>query len=200
MTVQVCEYATLTCAKNTNVISMDYAIISEATFDWLLDLNKLGGDGKNIVQISGRTELKLGSYVGYLESPSGESIEILPKTELNPVIETGAENMRGLLQKMLRVSLNIKHREAHEAGLLTINEPLHEWIFMRFLTQLAELIRRGLRFDYHTLEDEATFIRGQLDMNRQMRQTPDKATHFHVRYAEFTPSRIENRLLRTANQ
>lgn len=42
------------------------------------------------------------------------------------------------------------------------------------------------------------FIRGQLDMVRQIRQTPDKAAHFHVRHAEFSPERLENRLIKTA--
>ncbi|MBR7398947.1 McrC family protein, partial [Klebsiella variicola] len=57
----------------------------------------------------------------------------------------------------------------------------------------------GLRFDYHLNEDEhSAFIRGQLNVTAQMRMPPGRGTRFHVRYAEFSPQRIENRLLRTA--
>lgn len=195
MTLQVREYATLTCAEADNA-SMDYASISTATFDWLLSLDKPGQRGKKLVQLIGRTELKLSSYVGFIQAPSGESLEILPKTEHSAPQD--CDQLRVILQKMVRTALGIKHKEAHTANLLSEKQPLHEWVFAEFLKELAELTRRGLRFDYQSLEDQATFVRGQLDMNRQMRQTPDKATSFHVRYAEFTPARIENRLLCTA--
>ena len=79
------------------------------------------------------------------------------------------------------------------------DQPLHEWIISEFLRHLADLVRKGLRFDYHLNEDEhSAFIRGQLNVTAQMRMPPGRGTRFHVRYAEFSPQRIENRLLRTA--
>lgn len=194
MTLQVREYATLTCAAAANT-SMDFASISEPAFDWLLDLRQPDKNSSKLFKLSARKELKLGSYVGYIETPTGESLEILPKTEQQPT--QNIEAMRSLLQKMLKVALGVNSIETRAADLRAVKQPLHEWIFSEFLAELTELVRRGLRFDYLIKEDEATFIRGQLDMNRQMRQTPEKAGRFHVRYADFTPERIENRLLRT---
>lgn len=48
---------------------------------------------------------------------------------------------------------------------------MHEWIFSEFLRHLTELVHKGLRFDYHLVEDEhSAFIRGQLNITAQMRQ------------------------------
>ena len=193
--VQVREYATLT--TDTNLASnMDVGVVSQATFDWLLDLQQHWSGQVKLLSIEGRQRLKLGSYVGYLQSPAGEAIEILPKTETT--IPAEADSLRSLLQTMLRASPDLHSREAEQATIRATNQPLHEWIMGEFLRELSELLRRGLRFDYHTIDEECRFIRGQLDINRQLRQTPDKATRFHVRYAEFNPQRLENRLLRRA--
>lgn len=141
--------------------------------------------------------MRLGNYVGYLQSPNGESIEILPKTTLEAPAEVVP--LRQLLRRMLSASLGITPREANQAALQRSDQPLHEWIISEFLRHLADLVRKGLRFDYHLIEDEhSAFIRGQLNVTAQMRMPPGRGTRFHMHYAEFSPQRIENRLLRTA--
>ena len=195
MIIQIREYATITCDKNQHP-TLDVGVVSEATFNWLLDLQQSWKSKASVFTIEGRQHLKLCSCVGYLQSPSGEGIEILPKTEQDK--NTDPEQLRSLLQRMLKASLKIKPSEAEEASLRACKQPLHEWIISEFLRELAKLVRRGLRFDYQNIEDECRFVRGQMDINKQLRQTPDKATRFHVRYAEFTPQRLENRLLRSA--
>lgn len=196
MMIQVREYALLTC-DDTQPASMDLGIVSEATFSWLEQLQQKWGGSSQILNREGKRFLRLGSYVGFLQSPNGESIEILPKTTLEAPVETVA--LRQLLRRMLSASLGIAPREANHAALQRRNQPLHEWIFSEFLRHLTDLVRKGLRFDYHLIEDEhSAFIRGQLNITAQMRQTPGRDTRFNVRYAEFSPQRVENRLLRTA--
>lgn len=196
MIIQVREYALLTC-DNAQPASMDLGIVSEATFSWLEQLQQKWSGTSQILSREGRRFLRLGSYVGYLQSPTGESIEILPKTTLDVPAEIVP--LRQLLRRMLSASTGITPREASLAALQRSDQPLHEWIISEFLRHLADLVRKGLRFDYHLIEDEqSAFIRGQLDVTAQMRMPPGRGTHFHVRYAEFSPQRIENRLLRTA--
>lgn len=198
MMIQVREYALLTC-DNSQPASMDLGIVSEATFSWLEQLQqKWSGSGTaQILSREGKRFLRLGSYVGYLQSPNGEAIEILPKTTFEAPTEIVA--LRRLLRRMLSASLGITPREAKQAVLQRSDQPLHEWIISEFLRHLADLVRKGLRFDYHFIENEhSAFIRGQLNVTAQMRMPPGRDTHFHVRYAEFSPQRIENRLLRTA--
>lgn len=196
MMIQVREYALLTC-DNSQPASMDLGIVSEATFSWLEQLQHKWRGSSQILSREGKRFLRLGNYVGYLQSPNGESIEILPKTTLEAPAEVVP--LRQLLRRMLSASLGITPREANQAALQRSDQPLHEWIISEFLRHLADLVRKGLRFDYHLNEDEhSAFIRGQLNVTAQMRMPPGRGTRFHVRYAEFSPQRIENRLLRTA--
>ncbi|HFT3325085.1 TPA: McrC family protein [Klebsiella pneumoniae] len=196
MMIQVREYALLTC-DNAQPASMDLGIVSEATFSWLEQLQHKWRGSSQILSREGKRFLRLGNYVGYLQSPNGESIEILPKTTLEAPAEVVP--LRQLLRRMLSASLGITPREANQAALQRSDQPLHEWIISEFLRHLADLVRKGLRFDYHLIEDEhSAFIRGQLNVTAQMRMPPGRGTRFHVRYAEFSPQRIENRLLRTA--
>ncbi|EPY4829908.1 McrC family protein [Klebsiella pneumoniae] len=196
MMIQVREYALLTC-DNSQPASMDLGIVSEATFSWLEQLQHKWRGSSQILSREGKRFLRLGNYVGYLQSPNGESIEILPKTTLEAPAEVVP--LRQLLRRMLSASLGITPREANQAALQRSDQPLHEWIISEFLRHLADLVRKGLRFDYHLIEDEhSAFIRGQLNVTAQMRMPPGRGTRFHMHYADFSPQRIENRLLRTA--
>ena len=193
--IQVREYATLT-SKRDYTPSMDLGVVSEATLRWLQELQQ--DEKGKLLRESGRHSVKLGSYVGYLQSPSGESIEILPKTHRQLPSARQIRENRQLLRDMLATSMQLTPREAGPASLQRLQTPLHEWIFTQFLDHLSQLVRRGLRFDYQRVEEESRFIRGRLDQTRQCRQTPDRATWFHIQHDIYSPQRIENRLLRTA--
>lgn len=192
--IQVREYATLTTDVNARQ-SLDCGVISEATFDWLLELAGHWKGDTPIALINNRRSLKLGSHVGYLQSPHGEAIEILPKTGLG---QEEISDARQILQTMLKAVSGLSFREAGSADLLRMKMPLHEWIFSQFLGRLRELLAQGLRFDYEAVEEESRFIRGQLLLDRQQRQPPGRMHWFPIRHNLFTPHRIENRLLKTA--
>ncbi len=107
MMIQVREYALLTCDKSQPA-SMDLGIVSEATFSWLEQLQQTWSGTSHILSREGKRFLRLGSYVGYLQSPNGESIEILPKTTFEAPTEVVP--LRQLLRRMLSVSLSITPR------------------------------------------------------------------------------------------
>ena len=103
--IQVREYAVITADPGANP-TMDVGQVSGATFEWLINLhNQWEQDSKLIIR-NGKKYLKLGSYIGYLQSPSGEGIEILPKTEFASPEEP--ESLRMLLQDMLGCSASLE--------------------------------------------------------------------------------------------
>lgn len=192
--IRVREYARLTTDTEAQP-SLYCGVVTQATFDWLQDLTSDWKGSPPVALIDGHRSLKLGSYVGFLRSPSGESIEVLPKTRLgfeNPV------EARKILQRMLQASLGIKPRVIGSASLLRKNEPLHEWIFSQFLAELQLLVQRGLRFDYERVQEESRYIRGRLQVSQQQRQLPGKQHLFYIEHDVFSPNRIENRLLKSA--
>lgn len=191
--IQVREYATL--SLNDCEASLDFATISPKTFAWLVELIEAD---KLRAQIR-KNYIKLGSQVGYIEVPSGEQIEILPKIATDEHLsEQVIEPLRSVLQKMVRCAYKLEGREIGSADLKANRLVLHEWIYHNFLMELQRLLKRGLRGDYQQIESTETFLKGRLNVNQMMRQRPGKGHYFPQRYDQFNYARIENRLIKSA--
>jgi 5-methylcytosine-specific restriction enzyme subunit McrC len=175
--------------------SLDRAWISESAFNWLLALNqRVRSSGSELLQQDGHRSLKLDNYVGYLETPCGTQIEILPKHH-----DSGdsVASTRRLLQRMILNAMDLPSRTTDAANLQVSNSPLPEWLAAQFLRELDTLVRRGVRFQYQRVEEERRFLRGQLDVAQAIRQRPDRRHLFPIRHDIHTASRPENRLLRS---
>ena len=197
-TIVVREYARLTTDHVEQ--NLDQASISHTMFDWLCKLaSSFKSNGATILQLENRRWLKLDNYVGILQSPCGTVLEVLPK-HTDQLGDEAERQANALLRKMLEVALNLPSRTTQMASIDSFRHSLLEWVIQAFLNCLDHLIKRGLRFDYQRLEEEQKFLRGQLDVVKQMRQPPGKAHVFQIRHDVFLPDRPENRLLKTALQ
>lgn len=195
--IQVREYALFT-SDHEAVPSLDMAVVSEGTFDWLKSLKSSWSKSKKKILIESAQYLKIGSYVGFLQSPDGTEIEILPKTQDSNPCDAEISQNRALLLDMVLSSLRVKPREGGPANLTMLDTPIHEWIFSQFLKELSELYKRGFRNDYQNIEEENRFIKGQFNVARQVRQPPGRNNYFHIRYDVFTPDILENKVLKSA--
>ena len=195
--ITVREYAYLSTPIDPDHTStLDHAQISPSAFDWLCELQaKFNATGVRLVELADRRSLRLDSFVGTISTPCGTHIEILPK---HYTTNEEKEKNRQLMCRLIASALNLPWREAGVADLNLFRYPLSEWVIRQFLTVLSQLVKRGLRYDYQQVEDEQPFLRGQLNVTRQLRQPPGKNHRFHQRHALFLPDRPENRLLRLA--
>lgn len=194
--VVVREYARLTTepVKST----LDQATISPTAFDWLCNLAaSFSKNGASLLHQEDRRWLRLDNFVGVVETPCGTLLEILPK-HANAECESAASEARELLIKMLVVALDLPVRTADKTDIQTFHNPLLEWVMKQFILSLDHLVKRGLRFDYHRVEEEQLFLRGQLDVVKQLRQPPGREHIFNIRHDLFLPDRPENRLLKSA--
>lgn len=194
--IRVREYGRLT-TRPVAEPSLALAHIAPVDFDWLCRLNnryRLNHEPA-LAQLEDSRTLQLDNYVGVLETPSGQVIEILPKTARDGD-DPGLG--RELVRRMLECALDLPSRESGEAALDCFDMPLSEWVMARFLAALDHVVKRGVRSDYLRLEAQEPFLRGQLDIARQMRQPPGRSHHFALRYDLFLPDRAENRLLKLA--
>jgi len=175
---------------------MDEASIPTPAFDWLChEAQRHRAGGAVLVKVEDRCWLRLDNYVGVLESPCGTRIEILPKHVHG---ETDVATARKVLVRMLRHGLRLPVRDTGPTALQTFVAPVSEWIIQQFLLELDELVRRGLRFDYHPVEEEVRFMRGRLQVARQIRQPAGRRHLFQVEHQIFDANRPENRLLVSA--
>jgi 5-methylcytosine-specific restriction enzyme subunit McrC len=195
--IVVREYAKLTTssanASSLDTSSLDVACVPESAFDWLCQESaRLQKSGAPLVQIESRRWLRLDNYVGVIETPCGTRIEVLPKTTDN---RDDAPAARALLRKMLARCLNITPRQTSPTTIQTFNAPLNEWVMREFLQALDALVKRGLRFDYNSVQEEQRFLRGRLDVPRQLSQPPGRGHLFQIEHDVFDANRPENRLL-----
>lgn len=194
--VVVREYARLTTMAVSQ--SLEQATVSASAFDWLCNLSaSFRQSGASLLHIEDTRWLKLDSFVGVVETPCGTLLEILPKhTEDNS--EDAAVGARKLLVKMLKCALDLPVRTTEKTDIQMFEHPLLEWVMKQFVQSLDHLIKRGLRFEYQRIEEEQRFLRGQLDVVKQMRQPPGRDHIFNIRHDLFLPDRPENRLLKSA--
>lgn len=194
--VTVREYAHLTTAAVATG-DLGRVQVSKTAFDWLCRLNqhyRLTRDAA-LVEVEDSHTLRLDNYVGVIETPCGTRLEILPKT-LDSEADIPAS--RRLLQRMIAAALDLAPREAGVSALELFDAPLSEWVMAQFLAALDHLVKRGVRSDYLRVEAAERFLRGQLDVVRQMRQPPGRDHLFNIRHDIFVPDRAENRLLKLA--
>ncbi len=192
--VSVREHAWLT--TEAVIPSLDCGQVSETAFDYLCALNEsFTSGGARLAQVAGRRRLKLDNFVGVVQTPCGTVLEIVPK---HHAVGGQLGESRALLRKLLLSMLDLSAREVGQAPLMVFDAPLSEWVMRRFLDELHALLRRGLRFDYHRIEDQLPFLRGQLNLMAQLRQPPGKGHQFHLRHDVYIPNRAENRLLKLA--
>lgn len=198
-TVTVREHARLTTQKlsaSDAARPLDRAQISASAFDWLCELSsRLRVAGAALVHAENRTWLRLDNFVGVVQTPCGTVIEILPK---HYDTEDAAPRSRLLLCRLILDALDLPARVTEEAALEVFDGPVSEWLIRQFLRELDVLVKRGLRFHYQRVEEEARYLRGQLNVSRQMQQWPGREHRFHIRHDLHLPDRPENRLLRRA--
>lgn len=189
------EYARVGIGE-TKQVSLDEVLIPAGAFDWLCQESaRLRKGGAALVQIDGQRWLRLDNYVGVIETPCGIQIEILPK-HLDS--EADVSGGRELLQKMLTRCLGLHSRQTTLASIRAFQAPLTEWVMREFLWALDRLVKRGLRFHYHPVQEKQRFLQGRLLVAQQMRQPPGRDHIFSIEHDIFDTDRAENRLLRSA--
>lgn len=192
--IVVREYAKLTTCPVES--GLDRATVSQSAFEYLCRLaSQFRASGAQLLEIEGSQWLRLDNFVGILETPCGTTLEILPK---HVDIDSAKEEARALLARMIQASLDLPVRHVGTADLALFRSPLSEWVRRQFLCELEHLVKRGMKFDYLRIEEEQRHLRGQLDLIRQLRQTPDRNHYFHTRHEVFSLDFPENRLIKTA--
>lgn len=198
--VTIREFGCLGLSDSTS--ELNFASIDQSTWLWLktLCLSRIEGQKEflRLVSRHGHECLQVRNYVGVLESPSGTQIEILPKT--TEAETQSIDSSRFLLWKMLAAVNNISWIETEEAHLRTTNRPIIEVLIKKFLEEVNSVVKRGIRNDYVRVEEEKRFLRGRLNVSKQVRRSPSQQHKFSVEYDKYISDRPENRLLRSALQ
>ena len=148
---------------------------------------------------SGGKFIQARNYVGVLQTKSGLTIEILPKIA-NKVDKNDTDKIDGLKNvflKMLKSLKDFPFKSSNLAGLKTQNLPLLEIFLSMFLRELEILVKKGIKSDYITLENNLKFLKGKLNINEQIKRNTIHKERFYVEYSEFLSDIKINQIIKT---
>ncbi|MCY3640224.1 MAG: McrC family protein [Gammaproteobacteria bacterium] len=139
-----------------------------------------------------KPSLHAGQVVGVLAVP-GATVEILPKVEGS---EPGA--LRRALTRMLAVAWDLPIADSESALLATQRADLLEILIRLFADRLLVAVRRGLPHRYRQREDDLQFLRGKLDISRQLARHTVRPDRLACRFEELSVDTPLNRVLKAA--
>ncbi len=142
---------------------------------------------------SGGKFIQARNYVGVLQTKSGLTIEILPKI----ADKTDTDKSKAVFIKMLRTLKDFPFKSSNLANLKTQNLPLLEIFISMFLCELETLVKKGIKSDYVTLEENLNFLKGKLNINEQIKRNSIHKERFYVEYSEFLKDIKINQVIKT---
>ena len=188
-------------AKRLIAPSSNVTVLTDDEYDDLKDylVNTVKEEGKVLFSASkkGRA-IQLKNYVGMFELPKTKTrIEILPKI-YSP---TGTLSDKDLKETLLNMLSSLKDFPAVNLGLANVNlshMALYEIFIRIFLGRVIELAKRGLRSDYLEIEENSSRYRGRLVVGEHIKHNAAHGERFYVRHDEYSLSRPENRIIKSA--
>ena len=161
------------------------------------DLKKFASYEENYQFIDvarGGNALRLKNYVGTIVTKDGTVIEILPKiygSEDN-VLET-----KNILLKMLKTLKKSPFKNINKASLQTVDINIFEIFIAMFIEELTELIRKGIKADYLSMEENSSYLKGKIKLTSHLRHNLLNKERFYIEFDEYSSNRVENKLIKT---
>lgn len=179
-------------------------LISKSAFEYLKEVCLSASESESskclgLTKRYGHELIQVKNYVGVLFTPTGEHIEVLPKTgRKSESIEQAITESREMLLMMLRHLGAFRYVASNQASVASKKMPLLEVFIAQFLQSVNTLVKRGLKSDYVTQEDNLHFQKGKLQVSQQIRHNVVNKHKFYVEYDEYLINRPANRLIKTA--
>ena len=156
------------------------------------DVEERLSDFMRISSHKGVKVIKPQNYVGVINIDNKVQIEILPK------IDIGDDNeLRKLFLKMLSSLKEFKGKSFKNAQINDSKLPIYEVFIQMYLNEVQELLKKGLKSDYLTIEGNLTFFKGKFLINQHLKHNIIRKDRFYMAYDEFHINRPENRLIKT---
>lgn len=156
------------------------------------DVEERLSDFLRISSHKGVKVIKPQNYVGVINIDNKVQIEILPK------IDIGDDNeLRKLFLKMLSSLKEFKGKSFKNAQLNDSKLPIYEVFIQMYLNEVQELLKKGFKSDYLTIEGNITFFKGKFLINQHLKHNIIRKDRFYMAYDEFHINRPENRLIKT---
>ena len=184
------------------MIFKEYDLITKdkVTSKAFSDLKKFASYEENNIFIDvakGGNALRLKNYVGAIVTRNGTVIEILPKIYGS---EENDGETKNILLKMLKTLRKTPFKNLSKTSLQTTNISIFEIFISMFIDELTELVKKGIKADYISKEENSTFLKGKIKLNTHLQKNLLNKEKFYIGFDEYSTNRVENKLIKTTLQ
>ena len=140
------------------------------------------------------------NYVGIITMKDGTTIEILPKIYSETDHDESGIRTKKLLIDMLKTLRDIPYKTLQTSNVNIEKMNIFEIFIRMFIDEMFFIVKRGLKRNYETVEENANFFKGKMKFSQQVRYNLAHKERNYVEYDAFTANRPENRLLKATLQ
>lgn len=181
-------------------IPIDY-IPFQNLWDFTLS-NRADEDSDVVMSVhtrGGRKYIRTGRYVGTIQTKDGQIIEILPKIYKATGKQEKDKNIcRKVFLNMLRHFTDAKARSFQHASLSTKKDfPILEVYISNYISDAERLVLGGLKKNYTIVEENQHFLKGKLDISKQIKRNVANKAMFAIKYNKYIEDIPHNRILAT---
>lgn len=201
---QIKEYSSFIAEKEVE----GYVTLPKRTFEqlesFILTNSNKETDALDLMGLSARKGIgkviTAKNYVGLIAMNDGTTIEILPKV-FSPVDDDlSGSRTKKLLIDMLKTLRDSPYKSLQVSHVNIEKMNIFEIFIRMFVDEVFFIVKRGLKCDYETVEENATFFRGKMKFSQQIKLNHSHKERSYVEYDAFTTNRPENRLLKATLQ
>lgn len=140
----------------------------------------------------------VGNYVGLVQMPSGEQIQILPKIDLSTESEgSDSGKCMQVFLNMLMCLKNFRVKLSKDANLHVSKMNLYEFLIAMFVSDVGELLRVGLKANYIEVTENINYYKGKLLFAEQVKRNFGHKEKFYMKYDEYHKNSPANKLIKT---
>lgn len=176
--------------------------LKAGTFDrlWKYILSLNNSDAESVMTPARRWGcncIRTGKYVGTIQTSDGSTIEILPKIyDKKGGRKYDATQCRKILLKMLRHFGDANAKSFQDAGLSTQEDyPILEVYITNYIAATEKLLIDGIKKNYVETDENLRFVKGRIDISRQIKLNAADKTRFAVRYHKYAENIPQNRII-----
>ena len=193
--IKIKEYSAFrVCRKEERqgVYDGNYTTLTEKTFNALEQLILNCKNDKNeaieVMNISARRGIgkiiTAKNYVGVITMTDGTTIEILPKI-YSVGHQDKDEQSKKILIQMLRTLYNMPSITLQSTNLDIEKMPLFEIFIRMFLDEVFLIVKRGLKSNYETIEENVSFYKGKTKFSQHIKMNYVHKERNYIEYDLF---------------
>lgn len=197
--LEVREFEAITCNEDY-YNDTSYKFLSAENFEELENFILSFGDSEDadaidFLKLSVRRNIgkivQAKNYVGLIQLQNGFQVQVLPK-----ISNVNDEDTKKTFLRMLRSLRDFPSKVFNDANLKMDKMNLYEIFINMYIQEVRNLVKRGIKSTYLTMEDNLNVYKGKLLVGEHIKKNIAHKERFYVGYDEFSVSRAENRLIK----